>query len=200
MTVNGKLERMWNEAIVAKFKALSHHLPGGIVGNHEKSQSRYSVSGSRFELDTFQVHIGNVTSWATSLHFISFETISLERIFICSCHFLGVLIQKIVIFSLYLKYNAIQVSDEKTLFQNPIAEMLASGCTFIYLQIPHTRSRDSAVGIATGYRLDGGVRVPVGIRFFSSPRRPERLCSPPNRGLFPRGKVAGAWSWPLTFY
>jgi hypothetical protein len=57
-------------------------------------------------------------------------------------------------------------------------------------------SRDSVVGIATGYKLDDGgvgVRVPVGLRIFSSPRRPDRLCGPPNllsygyRGLFPRG-------------
>jgi hypothetical protein len=37
-------------------------------------------------------------------------------------------------------------------------------------------SRDSAVGIATGYGLDDqgvGVRVPVGSRIFSSPRRPD---------------------------
>jgi hypothetical protein len=54
------------------------------------------------------------------------------------------------------------------------------------------RSRDSSVGIATGYGLDDrgvGVRVPVGSRIFSSPRLPDRLWGPPNRGggLFPRG-------------
>jgi hypothetical protein len=62
-------------------------------------------------------------------------------------------------------------------------------------------SRDSIVGIATGYGLDDrgdGVRVPVGSRIFSSPRRPDRLWGPPNglsngyRGFFPRGKAAGA--------
>jgi hypothetical protein len=39
-------------------------------------------------------------------------------------------------------------------------------------------SRDSGVGIATSYGLDGrriGVRVPVGSRIFSSPSRPDRL-------------------------
>jgi hypothetical protein len=58
-----------------------------------------------------------------------------------------------------------------------------------------TRSRDSVVGIATGYGLyDQGVgdRVPVGSRIFFSPFRPDRLLGPPNllsngyRGLFPR--------------
>jgi hypothetical protein len=60
--------------------------------------------------------------------------------------------------------------------------------------------RDSVVGIATGYVLDDqgiGVRVPVGLRIFSSPRRPDRLWGPLNllsngyrRGSFPGGKAA----------
>jgi hypothetical protein len=57
------------------------------------------------------------------------------------------------------------------------------------------RSRDSSVGIATGYGLDDRdvpIRVPVGSRIFSSPRRPDRLWGPPSlsngyRGLFLRG-------------
>jgi hypothetical protein len=62
-------------------------------------------------------------------------------------------------------------------------------------------SRDSAVGIATGYGLDDrgvGVRIAVESRIFSSPRRPDRLWGPPNLlsngywRLVPGGKAAGA--------
>jgi hypothetical protein len=52
------------------------------------------------------------------------------------------------------------------------------------------RQMSSVVGIATGYGLDDrGVelRVPVGSRIFSSPRRPDRLWGPPwVLGHFPR--------------
>jgi hypothetical protein len=67
------------------------------------------------------------------------------------------------------------------------------------------KSRDSAVGIATGCGLDDlgiEIRVPVGSRIFCSPLRPYRLWSPHNllyngyRGT-PGGKAAGAWSSPL---
>jgi hypothetical protein len=50
---------------------------------------------------------------------------------------------------------------------------------FLYLYV--TWSRDSAVGIATRYGLDGrgfGVRVTVGSRIFFSPRRPDRPWGP----------------------
>jgi hypothetical protein len=45
-----------------------------------------------------------------------------------------------------------------------------------------SQSRDSAVGIATGYGLDDGgigVQVPVESKIFSSARRPGRLCVHP---------------------
>jgi hypothetical protein len=74
-----------------------------------------------------------------------------------------------------------------------------------YIELLHnSKSRDSAVGIATGYGLgDRGVRVrvPVESRIFSSPRRPDRLWVPSSllsnghRRLFPGGsKAAGACS------
>jgi hypothetical protein len=51
-------------------------------------------------------------------------------------------------------------------------------------------SRDSVVGIASGYWLDDRVvevRVPVGSRIFTSPRRPDRLWGP---GVNRRGREA----------
>jgi hypothetical protein len=63
-------------------------------------------------------------------------------------------------------------------------------------------SRDSALGIATGYEPDVGgvgVRVPIRSIIFFSPLRPDRLWGPPSllyygyRGLFPPGgRAAGA--------
>jgi hypothetical protein len=46
-----------------------------------------------------------------------------------------------------------------------------------------TKSQDRAVGIVTGYGLDDRgvtVRVPIGSRIISSPRRPDRLWAPPS--------------------
>jgi hypothetical protein len=76
-------------------------------------------------------------------------------------------------------------------------------CHFLHIKPCHIliRSRDSVVGIATGYGLDDrgvGVQVPVGVRIFTSPRRPDRLWGPRNllsngyRGLLSRGKAVGA--------
>jgi hypothetical protein len=73
---------------------------------------------------------------------------------------------------------------------------LDTGSFFFVRKRIISRSRDSSVGIATGYGLDDwgvGVRVPVASRIFSSARRPDRLWGPPNplsngyRGHFPRG-------------
>jgi hypothetical protein len=64
-----------------------------------------------------------------------------------------------------------------------------SRCLFFMVYISNWR-RDSEVGIATGYALDGRmveVRVPVAARFFSSTRHPPSLLSNGYRALFPRG-------------
>jgi hypothetical protein len=64
----------------------------------------------------------------------------------------------------------------------------------------HSRCYDSAVGLVTGYGLDDegvGVRVPAEERILT-PFPPGRFWGPPSllwngyRGLFPRGKAAGA--------
>jgi hypothetical protein len=38
--MNDGLERMWKEAVVAYFKVLSRHLPGGTEESHENSSFR----------------------------------------------------------------------------------------------------------------------------------------------------------------
>jgi hypothetical protein len=66
---------------------------------------------------------------------------------------------------------------------------------FVWAAALNFVSRDSSVGIVTGYGLDdqrGGSSSPVGSKIFTSPYRSDRLWGPPNRGLFPGGKAAEA--------
>jgi hypothetical protein len=68
------------------------------------------------------------------------------------------------------------------------------------------RSRDSVVGIATGYGLDDrgvGIRVPVGARIFLHVVQTGSGVYPTSYpmgtgGSFPGVKAARDWSWPLT--
>jgi hypothetical protein len=64
-----------------------------------------------------------------------------------------------------------------------------------------SRSRDSAVGIATGYGLEDRVvrvRIPVCLRIYTCLHHPDRLWGPPSLlyngylGLFRGSKTAGA--------
>jgi hypothetical protein len=80
---------------------------------------------------------------------------------------------------------------------NELERKLTLCLSLISTTNPAIRSRDRAVGIATGYGLDDrgvGVRHPVDSRIFSSPRRPDLLWGPPNllSNEYPGGKSAGA--------
>jgi hypothetical protein len=104
-----------------------------------------------------------------------------------------------------LTYNGLHgvISQKMELFITIVVEFYCKkiGAIFINYSICYTYmcfigSRDSAVGMATGYGLDDrgvGVRVPVGSRIFSSLYRPDRFWCPPSllcngyRGLFPWG-------------
>jgi hypothetical protein len=83
------------------------------------------------------------------------------------------------------------------------------GCegNFVCCHITILRGRDTAVGIATCYGRGVGVWVPVRVRFFPSPRLPDRFCGPPYllsngyRGSFPGGKAAevkNTWIYTST--
>jgi len=72
---------------------------------------------------------------------------------------------------------------------------------YIYACTRKLGCRDSSVGIATRYGLDGPEIESRWKRDF--PYRPERTWSPPSLQynayqVFPRGKAAGAWPWPPT--
>jgi hypothetical protein len=74
------------------------------------------------------------------------------------------------------------------------------------VRCPSLGSRDSSLGIATGYGLDDrevGVRIPVGLRFSLLHVETGSGAHPTSYpigtgGSFPGGKAAGAWSWPPT--
>jgi hypothetical protein len=88
------------------------------------------------------------------------------------------------------------------------ASFLCTGTTLHLLLFTHGMSRGSAVGIATGYRLNdwGGSSSSPGkvknFHFYILSRLPLGSAKPAIqwvRGSFSGDKAAGAWSWPLTF-
>jgi hypothetical protein len=77
-------------------------------------------------------------------------------------------------------YNGTRYVNPLTAYADSHEERTHQNC---YVIRTLSRSRDSSVGIATGYVLDNGgveVPVPVGLRIFSSLRRPDRLWGPPS--------------------
>jgi hypothetical protein len=53
--MNKDLGGMWQEAVVAYFKAQSRYLPGGTAKNHETSQTVHTVSDPRFKSGTSRI-------------------------------------------------------------------------------------------------------------------------------------------------
>jgi hypothetical protein len=80
-------------------------------------------------------------------------------------------------------------------------------CVVFRYDIHGIRSRDSSVGIATGYGVDGrgvGVLVPSRVKNFLHVVQTVFGAHPASYavgtgGSFPGGKAAGTWSWLLTF-
>jgi len=101
-----------------------------------------------------------------------------EQIFWDPCHF-----------QIYSKYEAVptKIRLHKPHFQ-------------LVLVLLSNVGRDSSVGIATCYGLDGPEIESRWGRDFPHPTRPALVpTQPPIQwvpGLFPEGKVAGAWRWP----
>jgi hypothetical protein len=110
--------------------------------------------------------------------------------------------ERVIIFSILSEVYGQEIFEEKISlcfnFQGSVYRYISFTYNLLanFALLCRGKSRDSAVGIATGYGLDSrgvGFRVTVGSRIFSSPRRPGRLWGPPSflsngyRGLFPRG-------------
>jgi hypothetical protein len=85
--------------------------------------------------------------------------------------------KRVLIFRIFFS-QSVQMSDNKLNWPRPLSY------TFFPFNYSHPiESRDSSVGIETGYGLDArgvGFRVAVVSRIFSSPCHPYRFWGPPN--------------------
>ena len=103
-------------------------------------------------------------------------------------------------------HNILVHSKSEHLMCEPVR---SSACfTYVNASVPiylytyiNSGSRDSSVGIATRYELDGpGIESRWGRNFPHSSRQALRPTQPPIQWLsgLSRGKAAGAWRWPPT--
>jgi hypothetical protein len=69
MWLINELERIWLEAVMARFKIIYRHLPVRAEENHGKSHPEYSTTGSGFDLRDLQLTMqecqtfGNDVQW-----------------------------------------------------------------------------------------------------------------------------------------
>ena len=100
--------------------------------------------------------------------------------------------------------NFTQISTRAHAFQSPSSfQVLWSKQDYALTSISRVCAvgRDSSVGIATRYGLDGPESNPGGSEIFRT--RPDRPWGSPillydGYRMYSRGKVAGAWLWPTT--
>jgi hypothetical protein len=85
------------------------------------------------------------------------------------------------------------------------SRLLCFVCCHVFSSFYHLLAEVGySVCIETGYWLNVRCSIPKNRKCFSTPQRscwhsgPPSLLSSGHRRLFPRGKSAGAWSWPLT--
>jgi hypothetical protein len=99
-----------------------------------------------------------------------------------------------VFIAIFWVYDTVQSSTRLPTFWRNIQPSLSGLYTTLM-------SRDSSVGIATGYGLEGravGVRVPSPLHVVQTDSEADPASNPIGTGgSLPGGKSAGAWSWAM---